>query len=686
MKNRTLPYSSIILSLIICAAIALIFDTAGTVVYVVLSIILSLCVAIICLITKRLSDIELGNDDKWLNCIFLLENYEITDKSRDIVVNYLEKVKSGDDSPPPIHYALKLKRLLKDKGISEVFFWLPDSLHILFESLSLGLATFGLCGMISTAIKYFSHECVLPAFFWVSLGALLVGVAVSLFLVGDIEINIIPAIVAGVISVGLIIAIISVNTYRANIHERQCDDITIVITEKLSETAKPGYNNGYLSAFNMSVTNDKSDAIVEILGEMHIYNLHGDLLDASNVRITGDIPVGETADFIINVDRAYSEEAVELYYSCTDDLRITFKITRIFFKNRLGSDYPDSRLMEILTLPESSKATGAISSVETTYLKGIELYNSGEYEMATEVFLTISAYKTSSNYLYLCEQGILEKKNAAIYAEAIELMNSAKYSQAIEKFRQIINYKDSAAKIKLCEERHQSNLNEAQYQKAQALYDKKMYVEAYKAFYNIKDYKDSTKYLYSILDDVNALAESYSDIGNYSEAYDLLKAMGYTTSPRLDNYSKLMHSCEAAKSGNYSLAASLGLTKIIIPDGTDTIRASAFRDCTSIVEIVIPESVTVIEEYAFSGCTSLEKLVLPEGLKSIGVSAFVKCDSLEKLVLPASLETIGIYGLNSFEGEIHYEGTMAQWKAVIKTGAPIPLNKIVYCKDGNVNP
>lgn len=686
MKNRAFPYISIFLSLIICAAFGLIFKTSSNIVHAIISIILGLCVALTCLNTKYSENIESGNNEKWLNCIFLLENYDITDKSREIVVNYLKTVKTSDYSPPPIQYAIKLKHLLNDKGISEVNYSITDSLYIFFESFGLGVTTFGLCGMILTAISHFRHEGVISSFFWTSLIILALGVAISLFMVGDVSLNIIPSIVAGVISVGLIISLFSVNVARANVHDRQCDNIDIVISEKLNDSGKSRYNNGYLTSFNISVTNDKKDDILEMCGEMHIYNLQGKLLDASTVTIYGDIKSGETEYFVIDVDREYSEESVELYYSSADDLQITFKITYISFDRWSRTDYPDSRLMEILPLPDSSKSPDAISSVETKYLDGIDLYNAGQYEKAREVFLTIPAYKTSSEYIYLCEQGILEKQYAAIYDEAISLMNSAKYNEAIEKFSQIITYKESAAKIELCKERHQNNKNEAQYQSAQALYDKKMYVEAYKAFYNIKDYKDSTKYLYAILDDVDAVAESYIDTGDYSAAHDLLKSMGYNTSPNSDSYSKFMHICAALKSENYSLAASLGLTKIIIPNGITKIRSNAFKDCSTIVEIVIPESVTSIEEYAFKGCTSLEKLILPQGIKSIASNAFSNCDSLEKLVLPVSLESIGIYGLNSFKGEIHYEGTIAQWQAVSKSYSPVPLKKTVYCKDGNVNP
>ena len=103
-------------------------------------------------------------------------------------------------------------------------------------------------------------------------------------------------------------------------------------------------------------------------------------------------------------------------------------------------------------------------------------------------------------------------------------------------------------------------------------------------------------------------------------------------------------------------------------------------------ELVMPDTVKSIGSSAFSGCTALEKLTLSKNLESIGRSAFSNCDALEELVLPVSLKSIVTYGLNSMDGEIHYEGTVTQWVQVQKNAAGGTLNKVIHCADGDVQP
>ena len=190
----------------------------------------------------------------------------------------------------------------------------------------------------------------------------------------------------------------------------------------------------------------------------------------------------------------------------------------------------------------------------------------------------------------------------------------------------------------------------------------------------------------SILNDVNKLAQDYADSGDYDAAYNLLKSIGYSSSEYSPNYSELMRACAAITSGNYKIAISCGIVKIILPEGITSIENNKFKDCEKLVEIVIPESVTSIGDSAFSGCVGLKKLVLPQSVKHIGIGAFQNCDSLEKLNLPASLESISLYGFNSIDGEIHYEGTVEQWNAIRKTGPVSSTDKTIYCSDGKINP
>lgn len=81
-------------------------------------------------------------------------------------------------------------------------------------------------------------------------------------------------------------------------------------------------------------------------------------------------------------------------------------------------------------------------------------------------------------------------------------------------------------------------------------------------------------------------------------------------------------------------------TGIILKEGTTTISANAFSDCSGLTSISIPSSVTSIGGYAFSGCSELISITLPEGLNSIGPSTFAGCTGLSSIIIPENVKTI----------------------------------------------
>ena len=132
--------------------------------------------------------------------------------------------------------------------------------------------------------------------------------------------------------------------------------------------------------------------------------------------------------------------------------------------------------------------------------------------------------------------------------------------------------------------------------------------------------------------------------------------------------------------GSYSSGAfsdCTALTSIEIPASVETIKASAFKgcsslatvtfengsqlktieggypssgtfaDCTALTSIEIPASVETIEAAAFKGCSSLATVTFEKGsqLKTIGggssyYGAFSDCTALTSIEIPASVETI----------------------------------------------
>ena len=105
-------------------------------------------------------------------------------------------------------------------------------------------------------------------------------------------------------------------------------------------------------------------------------------------------------------------------------------------------------------------------------------------------------------------------------------------------------------------------------------------------------------------------------------------------------------------------------THFDVPEGTWSIKGSAFANCESLQTISFPEELVYVQQYAFAGCSSLtsvefkrglwgiyrgafegcsslQSVALPEGLAHLSKSVFGGCDSLSRVWLPESLEEIG---------------------------------------------
>ena len=112
------------------------------------------------------------------------------------------------------------------------------------------------------------------------------------------------------------------------------------------------------------------------------------------------------------------------------------------------------------------------------------------------------------------------------------------------------------------------------------------------------------------------------------------------------------------------------ITKVIIPEGVETISSYAFANLTALQEVVFPSTLKYIEYGAFYGCDKLQKISFSgeNNITTINQQAFYGCDlqgtlelpnvyvisnyafagneDLEGIVLPETLQTIGA---NAFE-------------------------------------
>lgn len=693
MKNKFSGQISIVISIIVCGILSLLFSLNHNNIAFsnVLIIIISSCCACIATIVFAIRKIhlDLKDDitDQLLDLIYFLENYEVTEKSKEIYDLYVNKMVVGKTAPFKLRS--KLNGLLKKRGYTGYSYELSlsDTIRSYYEVIGFSVISFGWCAAVACAIRLLITLQPLSALFWIGL-LLVVAGYIYYAIFNDSERTTKASIFTSLIACILLVGVcFTSGTIRTNHVNFTCKDIDISIVEKCESDEKSMYVDGYVTAFKIKVTNEKYKDIIQIKGDLNIYDANGNLLDSSIVTLSGDILSKGSTVFTLNIDRRSSDEVLTLYYATEKELSATFKISEMIFEGYTGEEYPNSRLMDILTLGEGAENdNNTDQTIEEKYISAIALYESGKYYEAITAFEQILNYKDSYNYISLCEQAIENASKESIYTEAVSLFNSGKYQEAIEKFESIPDYKDSLNYIEQSESKILLQEKEEKYIAAKALYQNKQYSDAYYAFYDIIDYRDSQDIMTAIINEVEALSIEYADNGDYKSAYELLSDMGYSTSENSVNYLPILKAYNYAQYGNYNSATLYGLTKIVLPAGTTEIGSSMFEGCSELIEVVMPDTVTSIGSYAFSGCKKLEKLVLSPNIESIGRSAFSNCDALDKLILPLSLKHIVTYGLNSMDGEIHYEGTVAQWDQVEKDAAGGILNKTIHCADGDATP
>ncbi len=80
------------------------------------------------------------------------------------------------------------------------------------------------------------------------------------------------------------------------------------------------------------------------------------------------------------------------------------------------------------------------------------------------------------------------------------------------------------------------------------------------------------------------------------------------------------------------------ITKVVIPEGVESIANYAFANLTALEEVVFPSTLESIDYGAFYGCTALQKITFSgeNNLKIINQNAFENCDLRNTLKLPSA--------------------------------------------------
>lgn len=107
-------------------------------------------------------------------------------------------------------------------------------------------------------------------------------------------------------------------------------------------------------------------------------------------------------------------------------------------------------------------------------------------------------------------------------------------------------------------------------------------------------------------------------------------------------------------------------SSVIIPDGVETVCASAFANNQIIKSVKCPVSVKVIETGSFSNCAKLHTVELSPNLKVIEKETFYKCKALKTVMIPQGVEQIS---------------TGAFWQCPALTSIIIPESTKKICKN-----
>ena len=85
----------------------------------------------------------------------------------------------------------------------------------------------------------------------------------------------------------------------------------------------------------------------------------------------------------------------------------------------------------------------------------------------------------------------------------------------------------------------------------------------------------------------------------------------------------------------------LGITHITIPEGIESIKAGAFRNCNQLREIHFPNSIKSLDVDAFRGCAMLKEITVPSSIVALPRGVFSDCTSLRQVNLSDGLTYIG---------------------------------------------
>lgn len=372
-------------------------------------------------------------------------------------------------------------------------------------------------------------------------------------------------------------------------YQKACDALQISINEKTNTGDEWG---DVIVTFRYVFKNPSPYTITDVIGNMTIEDCNGKALSSGEASFSGSFDTNVEKVFTLDWRMDDDGTAARIWNSELDALKISFKITEVYFED----DY---------TAFEPKYENKVIKPVNFDYL----------------------------NAKYNAANGHLDK---------------GEYDKAIELYEAIVEYKDCATKAesaKRLRDEAAAIASKETYNSALNAITRNKYAEAVKLLLTIPDYSETP----AKIEELKLHAEEYGVnmmmAGDYLGVVEFLTALGYS-----DDYWTEVETPETirtliiinrdAAEGIYSGIVSLGLTEFKIPEGVTSIAPNAFEDCNTLQRVTIPDSVTSIGGYAFSGCTALQGVNIPKGVTFIGAGAFQNCTALSEVTLPDGLTTL----------------------------------------------
>lgn len=272
---------------------------------------------------EQLSSVDM---DKWLDLLFLLENYEVTDKNRSIVVSYISHVQS-EPGYPPTELAQKINFLLEKVGLEAYCLKPQDSKKTYGELARFVCLTFGLCGMLSSIIAFSFLVNNLSAFFWIATITFCVGIWLLWRATSEEKKRkIIMTIGVSAVALFLVLGFFINISWRDE--QFSSDNIKIWATSK-TDSVENGYS--YKTVFSFSIKNKSPHNIRRITGTMVFYDGKEEIGNAQ-VSFVNTVPSRGGAN--MSIDFSGSDAVYQRLYSTPfNKLKIGYKITAVDFQN-----------------------------------------------------------------------------------------------------------------------------------------------------------------------------------------------------------------------------------------------------------------------------------------------------------------------------------------------------------------